>query len=118
MPVVRKRELEISRYGYLSGGLATEQVALEQVLLTGAAGRAHVRGSAGRAFELEQAIEHVDRRVEGGPHRSVLDLAVPAAVIEALGEDPLDDRRNVHAEVGPGLDRPAVDAGFHFALEV
>jgi hypothetical protein len=39
VPVVRKRELEISRYGDLPCAPATEQAALEQVLLTAAPGR-------------------------------------------------------------------------------
>src|SRR5215831_4587354 len=118
VPVVRKRELEIRRLGDGPRALTAEQAALKQVLLTTAAGDAHLRGPAGRALELKQAVEHVDRGVEGGPHRSVLGLAVPAAVSEPLGQDPLDSRPGVHTEVRPGLDRPAVDAGLDLPVEV
>ena len=78
----------------------------------------HRGGPAGRPLELEQPVEHVDRRVERGPHRPVLGLAVPAAVVEPLAEDPLDDRGDVDPEVGAGLDRPAVDARLDLAVEV
>ena len=77
-----------------------------------------LRGPAGHALELEQPVEHVDRRVERGPHRPVLDLAVPAAVLQPLAEGSLDDRCDVHPEVRPGLDRPAVDARLDLAVEV
>ena len=117
-PVVREREVEILRVDDFARALATEQVALEQVLLPAAAGLIHRRGPAGRALELEQAVEHVDRRVERGAHRAVLDLAVPAPVGEPLTEDPLDDRGDVQSEVGAGLDRPAVDARLDLAIEV
>ena len=117
-PVVREREVEIRRIDDLARALAAEQAALEQVLLPAAAGLAHRGGTAGRALELEQPVEHVDRRVERGAHRPVLGLAVPAAVGEPLAEDPLDDRGDVHPEVGAGLDRPAVDARLDLAVEV
>ena len=118
MPVVREGEVEVRRVDDLARALATEQAALEQVLLPAAAGLAHRGGAAGRPLELEQPVEHVDRRVERRAHRPVLGLAVPAAVGEPLAEDPLDDRGDVHPEVGAGLDRPAVDARLDLAVEV
>jgi hypothetical protein len=117
-PVVREREVEIRRIGGLARALATEQAALEQILLPAAPGLAHRGGPAGRALELEQPVEHVDRRVERGAHRPVLGLAVPAAVGEPLADDPLDDRGNVHLEVGAGLDRSAVDARLDLTVEI
>ena len=45
------------------------------------------------------------------------DLAVPAAVRELLAEEPLHERRHVHAEVRAGRDGVAVDARLHLALE-
>jgi hypothetical protein len=102
----------------LSCAPAAKQVAFEQVLLTAASGIAHRCVSSGGPLELEQAFEHVDRRVEGGSDRSVLDLAVPATVIEPLAEDPIDDGSDVDAEVRPGLDRPAVDARLDLTVEV
>ena len=118
VPVVRERELEIRRLGDLAGALAPEQAALEQVLLSAASGFGDRGGAAGRPFELDQSVEHVDRRVERGPHRSVLRLAVPATVGESLPQDALDDRGDVDPEVGAGLDRPAVDARLDLAVEV
>ena len=117
-PVVGEREVEICRIGDLAGALAAEQAAFEQILLPAAAGLAHRGGTPGRALELEQPVEHVDRRVERGAHRPVLGLAVPAAVVQPLAEDPLDDRGDVHPEVGAGVDRPAVDARLDLAVEV
>src|SRR5215469_15483572 len=117
VPVVGKRELQIRGPYHVPRALAPEQSPLQQVLLTAPASLAHLRGPAGRALELEQAVEHVHRRVEGGPHRSVLDLAVPAAVSEPLGKDALDERAHVHPEVGPALDRPSVDAGLDLPVE-
>ena len=118
VPVVRERELQIRRLDDGPCAFAAEQAALKQVLLTAAAGRAHLLGPADRALELQQAVEHVDRRVHRGSHRSVLGLAVPAAVSKPFGEDPLDDRCDVHPEVRPGLDCPAVDAGLDLPVEV
>src|ERR1700733_11728929 len=62
VPVVRKYELEVRGLDDGPRGLAAEQGALEQVFLTVPAGLAHLVGAAGRALELEQAVEHVDRR--------------------------------------------------------
>ena len=75
-------------------------------------------GSAGRALEFEQPVEHGERRVERGAHGAVLGLAVPSAISEPLAEDPVDERRHVHPEVGTRLDRPAVDAWLDLAVEV
>ena len=117
-PVVREREVEKGRIGNLTGALAAEQVALEQILFPAAAGLSHSVGGAGRSLELDQPVEHVDRRVERGAHRPVLSLAVPAAVGEAFAEDAFDDRGNVEPEIGAGLDRPAVDARLDLTVEV
>ena len=64
-----------------------------------AAGRGHLRRPADRPLVLEQALDDVDRRPERRHGRAVLDLAVPAAVGELLAEQPVDERRHVHAEV-------------------
>ena len=66
---------------------------------------------------LKQALEDIDRRPERRHRRAVLDLAVPAAVGELLAEEPLDERRHVHAEVRAGRDDVAVDARLDLALE-
>lgn len=62
------------------------------------------------AFEREQAVEHVDGRVDRRSNRTALGLAVPPAAVEALGEDAIDDRFDVDAEVGTGRDGAPVDA--------
>jgi len=118
VPVVREREVEVGGLNDRAGAPAAEQVALEEILLAAAAGRVHVGRRAGRVLELEEPFEHIDRRVERRPHRAVLDLAVPAAVVEPLGQQALDNGRHVHAEVRAGLDRPAVDARLDLAVEV
>src|SRR4249919_1102903 len=118
VPVVGESEIEICRVGDRAGALAAEQAALEEVLLTAAPGSVHLAGPAGCSLELEQPVEYVDRGVEGGPHGTVLDLAVPAAVAQPLAEDPLDVRRDIHPEVRPGLDRPTVNARLDLAVEV
>ncbi|MEJ7697888.1 MAG: hypothetical protein WKF78_15045 [Candidatus Limnocylindrales bacterium] len=66
---------------------------------------------------LEQALEDVDRRAHGRHRGAVLDLAVPATVRELLTEQPVDERRHVHAEVRAGRDDVAVDARLDLALE-
>ena len=118
MPVVREGEVEISRIDDLAVALATEQAPLEEVLLPAPAGLANSGGAAGRPFELDQSVEHVDRGVERRTHRPVLRLAIPAPVGEPLTDDPLDDRGDVHAEVGAGLDGPTVDARLDLTVEV
>src|SRR5215213_8211757 len=66
---------------------------------------------------LEQALEDVDGRPERRDGCAVLDLAVPAAVRELLGEEPVDERRHVDAEVRAGRHDVAVDAWLDLALE-
>ena len=117
VPVVGERELEIGRLCNFAGALAAEQAALEQVVLTRSTRGADLVGTTGRSLEREQTVEHVDRRVERRSHRPVLGLAVPSAVLESFAEDAIDDRRDVHAEVRAGLDRPPVDAGLDLTIE-
>ena len=73
--------------------LRRNRLPLEQVLLAAAAGGDGRRRAAGRALVREQPFEHADRRVERRAHRAVLGLAVPAAVLELLAEQPVDDAR-------------------------
>src|SRR3954447_20997880 len=118
VPVVGEREVEVLGLHHVARALAPEEAPLEQVLLAAAPNVADRSGPTGRALELDQAVEHVDRRVERRPHRSVLRLAVPAAVAEPLTDDAFDDRSDVLAQVGTGLDGAAVDAGLDLTLEV
>ena len=119
VPVVGERELEVGGVGDLTGALAAEQPALEEVLLAAAPGRDDgVRCAGRRPLVLEEPVEHVDRAVERGAHGSVLGLAVPAPVGEPFAEHALDDHVDVGAEVGAGLDRAPVDARLDLAVEV
>ena len=117
MPPGRERELEPARVDHLAGRLPPEQPALEQVLLAASACRGHLARAADRPLVLEQALEDVDRRPERRHRRSALDLAVPATVGKLLTEEPVDERRHVHAEVRAGRDDVAVDARLDLALE-
>ena len=119
VPVVRERERRDTPESTTSPVLLRRnRLPLEQVLLAAAAGLATAADPPVARSNSSRPVEHVDRRVERGAHRPVLGLAVPAAVGEPLAEDPLDDRGDVHPEVGAGLDRPAVDARLDLAVEV
>src|SRR4029453_13998859 len=59
----------------------------------------------------------VDRRPERRHGRSVLDLAVPAAIWELFTEEPLDEPRHVDPEVRARRDHVAIDAWLDLALE-
>jgi hypothetical protein len=64
VPVIREREVEVRRIDDLSRSQAAEQAPLEQILLPTSAGFPHVGGPPGGPLELDQPVEHVDRRVE------------------------------------------------------
>src|SRR5262249_45942826 len=97
---------------------AAEEAALQEVLLARRTRCAGLGRAAGRLFEREQPFEDVDRGVERGAHGAPLALAVPAAVLEPLAHQPLDDRRDVDAEVRAVGDGPPVDALLDLALPV
>ena len=65
----------------------------------------------------EQPFKHADRGVERAADRTVLDLAVPAAVLELLIDQAIDHALDVLPEVGAERDDHAVDAGLDLALE-
>ena len=117
VPVVRKSEVEIRRLDDLAGALAAEQAAFEQVLLAAAPGlRAPAdppvaRSNSSRPSSTLMVVSNEDRT---DPF-STSQFQPPS---EPLSEDPLDDRLDAHSEVGPGLDRYAVDARLNLAIEV
>ena len=93
-----------------------KQVALEQVCLSALAGRRHTRQVATSPFMLQQPFQDADRRVErGSPARR--SLAVPAAVIELLIQQAVDQPIARLAEIGAGCQDPPVDAGLGLAVE-
>ena len=65
----------------------------------------------------EQPFEHADRGVERPADRAVLDLAVPAAVLELLIDQAIDHALDVLPEVGAETDDHAIDARLDLALE-
>ena len=107
-PAARVEQLE-EVVGRLAGA-APEQRPLEQELLAAGARLAGCRRATGRALELRQPLEDVDRRRERRPHRALRTLAVPAAVVEPLTDQAIDEGRDVHPEVGAVGDGPPVDA--------
>ena len=76
---------------HLAGRPPAEEPALEEVLLPAQTGLGHLRAAPDGPFVLEQGLQHADRGVERRPRRAVLSLAVPAAVGQLLGEQPVDD---------------------------
>ncbi len=116
-PVVGERDVEECRVGHLTRGLAAEQPSFQQILLATAPRFDHLERTTGCPLELSQAIEHVDGGVDRRHHRPVLGLAVPPTLGQALREDPFHDLCHVDTKIRPRLDRPAVDARFHVAVE-
>src|SRR5579885_791130 len=88
LPADRKRALQPGWIHDLAGALPTEEPAFEEVLLAPASGRAARRRAAGSALVRQQAFQDVNRRRERRADRPVLRLAVPAAVLKLLTEEP------------------------------
>src|SRR4029079_608983 len=118
VPVVRECKTQIPGIDDLTRALAPEQAALEQILLAAAARLGDLWRATGPLLELDEPVEHVDRRVERGAHRPVLGLTVPPAVGHSFADDPLDDVGHIDAEVRTGFDRAPVDARLDLAVEV
>src|SRR5580658_253176 len=89
---------------HLAGRPPAEEAALEEVLLPTQTGLGCLRAAPDGLFVLEQGFEHADGGVERRPRRAAGGLAVPSAVGQLLGEQPVDDTPDVLAEVGS--DRP------------
>ena len=67
-------------------------------------------------FVCQQPFEDADRAVKRGAHARRR-LAVPAAVVQLLGEQPRQQGLVRLAEIGAEGQNPAVDAGLDLALE-
>ena len=65
----------------------------------------------------EETFEHADRGVERPADRAILDFAVPAAILELLADQALDDALDVLPEIGAETDHHAVDARLDLAFE-
>ena len=102
---------------HLAGRPTAEEAALEQVLLRAQTRPDHLLATPNGAFVFEQGFEHADRGVERRPRRAVSGLAVPAAVGQLLGEQPIDDAPDVVAEVRAHRRNLPVDAGLDLALK-
>src|SRR5581483_1890871 len=118
VPAVRVRETQELLVGRLAGAEAAEEPAFQEVLLAGRARGQGTGRAAGGPFVLQEPLEHVDSGVEGRADRAAGPLAVPAAVIETLTGEALDQGRDVDPEVGPVGHGPAVDALLDLALPV
>ena len=117
-PPVRKREKRPRGVGELPGGEAAEHPSFEKILFGALAACSDFGGCSRGAFVLQQAFEHADGGVERGAGGTEFDVAVPSAVVELLGEEPVDDAVHVFAEGVADRDDHPVDAGLDFAVEV
>ena len=117
VPAGRKRELQPGGVDDGAAALAPEELPFQEVFLSSAASRDGLRRAAGCAFVRQQPLQDPDRRVEGRANRAVLHLAVPAAILELLADEPSDDRIHVLVEVGTQRDDHSVDARLDLALE-
>jgi len=84
---------------HFAGRSSAEEAAFEEILLPAYTRRGHLRAVSDAQFVLKQSLEHADRGVERRPRRAVGRLAVPAAIGQLLGEQPVDDAPSVLAEV-------------------
>src|SRR5262249_600252 len=96
----------------------TQQPALKQVLLPADAGGGDHWVTARAPLELQQTLQHVDRRIKRAARRAPLLLAVPATVRHLLAEDPADDAAHVFTEVSANGNSLTVDTRLDLALEV
>src|SRR6185295_3788612 len=94
-PAVRMQEVQKALVRRLARAETTEEAALEQVLLARRARRSGLRRASGRRLVFQEPFQHVDGGGERRANRAVGPLAVPAAVVETLADEPLDDRRDV-----------------------
>lgn len=117
VPVRREREPQPPVVDQLTGREAVEQSPLQQVLLAAAPGGGRRGGAPGGPLVLQHALEHRDRGVERRPGGPTLGLAVPAAVLELLGEQPVDDPLHLLPEGRTDRERQAVDARLDLARE-
>src|SRR5436853_2932689 len=92
-------------------------MAFEQVLMGAFARGGDLRAALSGTFDLEQALEHIDRRVEGAADGAALLLAVPAAVGHLVAEELVEQVAVVLAKVGGNRQHAAVDARLDLAVE-
>ena len=102
---------------HLAGRQPPEHATLQQVLLCPDPRVRHRGRGAFRLLVLQESFQNADRRVERGAHGAPLRLAVPAAVLELLAEEPVEQPIAGLAEVAAKRQNPTVDAGLDLALE-
>src|SRR5882757_10256861 len=102
---------------HLASRSPAEEAALEEILLPAETSRRNFRGAPEPQFILEQWLEHADRDVERRARRAVRRLAVPAAVGQLLGEQPVDDAPDVLVEVRADRGHLSIDTGLHLTGE-
>src|SRR5947209_2329531 len=91
VPADWKRELQPGGVHDLAGALASEQISFEQVLLTPASSVDGLRRTTGCAFVRQQPFQDVNRGRERRAHGTVLRFAIPAAILELLAKQAVDD---------------------------
>ena len=116
VPDDRKREARPAGIDHLAGGQRPQHAALEQVVVPPRPRLRHGGLGALRLFVCEQPFEDADRGVERGS-RAGRSLAVPAAILELLPEQAVEQPIALRAKVGTRRQDPAVDAGFGLAVE-
>jgi hypothetical protein len=98
---------------HFAGRSSAEEAAFEEILLAPYTSRGHLRVVSDAEFVLEQSLEHADRGVERRPRGTVGRLAVPAAIGQLLGEQPVDDAPDVLAEIRADRAYLPIDTGLH-----
>src|SRR5215218_3164356 len=91
-------------------------MALQQIVLAAYPRLRHRTCRTVRLLVGKQPFQDADRAVERGS-RARRRLAVPAAILELLAEQALEQSLDVRAEIGARPQYPPVDAGFGFAVE-
>src|SRR5690606_18733637 len=94
-----------------------EQTALQQELLAALPRSRQRRRESEALLVFEQRLEHADRRVEGRSRRSVLRLAVPAAIRQLLAEQAIEDALHILTEIRADRGDLTVDARLDLTVE-
>jgi hypothetical protein len=104
--------------GQLTGGQPAEQPALQQILLAGLALRAQRVAATRAGPEVQQALQHVERRVKRRTGRACHPLAVPTAVSHAMPGKPAGQSRDVGSQPRAVGERVCVDAAVDLAAPI
>src|SRR5262245_45622904 len=104
--------------GRFAGAETTEELARQKVFLARVASLSRFRCASCGSLVFQQPFEHIDGAGEGRANRTVGPLTVPAAIVKTLTDQPVDNGRDVDAEIGAVSNGSAVDALLDLALPV